>query len=160
MICAAISKIGQILKQEIPRIEGELQKNGRSRYGTHLFEQLGVQFDVNPRILRGCVEVAKCFTPSQYEARIIQPGLTWGHARLLATVAHPIRREQLIDRAIAERLSVKTLTGLVGGVEPKKPRGPGRSPAPPRNLSQGLEPAAKQLEGLPGHPRRVVRRGI
>lgn len=132
-------EIGQILKREIPRVEAELRKHDRSRYGSHLFERLGVQFDTHPRILRDCVEVANRFTPAQYESRIVQPGLTWSHARSLATVSHPIQRESLIDRAIAERLSVKDLDGLIGGDEPKKPRGPGRSVAKPRNLRAAFD---------------------
>jgi len=136
-------EIGQILKREIPRIEAKLQTQGRSCYGTHLFEHLGVQFDTHPRILRDCAEVADRFTPAQYDARIVRPGLTWSHARLLAKVPHPIQRESLIDRAIAERLSAKDLGGLIVGDAPTKPRGPGRSPAKPRNLRQGLDRLGK-----------------
>ena len=132
-------EIGQILKREIPRIEAELRKQYRSRYGTHLYAHLGVQFDIHPRILRDCVEVAERFTPAQYESRIVQPGLSWCHARLLAKVSRPLQREGLNDRAIAERLSVKDLDGLIAGVEPKKPRGPGRRVAKPRNLRAAFD---------------------
>ena len=131
-------QVGGILKARIAQVKAELEQSGYTTYGAHLFEGIGAELDVEPSTLRGCLQVAESFTLEQYESQIIAPGLTWSHARLLAGVAYPQQRELLIARTIADRLSVRELGELIRGNEPKKPRGPGRVPAPPLGLPQGL----------------------
>lgn len=135
--------IGQLLRREIAKIEAD----GRSTYGFKVYQHLGVEVDIHPRILRNCVRVAESFEPEEFKAQIVDRGLTWGHASLLTRTVDGTQRQKLIDRTVAEKLSVLELDHLITGETPKKPRGPGRSPAKPRDLPHALERLRRESKG-------------
>jgi len=132
-------EIGQLIRDEIDHVKAELERNGRSEYGTHLFKHLGVELDVEDRILRDCHRVAERFSNEEYQALVIANGLSWGHARILAVVTDTGRRKQLVARIIEEKLSADDLMSLIRHEQPRRPRGPGRSPAVPRGLPQAVD---------------------
>ena len=89
------------------------------------------------------MQAAKTFTPEQFQAKIVDNGLSWSHARLLAGVFEAKKRQRLIDKVLADKLNATELARLLVAEQPSKPRSPGRSPAKPRGLPQGLDRLGK-----------------
>jgi hypothetical protein len=132
-------EIGHILRQEIGRIEAESRAQGRSTYGLKVFDRLGIEMDIRPRILRDCVQAADAFSPQEFQSQIVDRGLTWSHARLLAVVADAKTRQSLVEKTVVDGLSADELGHLIVNDKPKKPRGPGRGVATPRNLREAID---------------------
>jgi hypothetical protein len=130
--------IGRAFIVHRKRIEKERQEQGKTLYGLNIFVQLGVALDIPDKSLRECHQVATSFSPEEFQALIIENDLTWGHAKFLAPVTNPTRRTKLIKQIVKERMSIVDMVSIIRGEQPKKPRGPGRAPAKPRNLKQAL----------------------
>ncbi len=132
-------EIGQLIQKELVGIKSELARNGHSSYGRHLFEYLGTELDIHERTLRDCHLVAERLSSDEYQALVVANGLSWGHARHLALVSDAHRREQIVKQIVKDKMPVEDLVSLIRHQQPKKPRGPGRSPAKPRGLRQAVD---------------------
>ena len=97
-------EIGLLLKEKVRWLQAEHEQFNTRRYGAHLFERLGVALDIHPRVLHDCLATAERFSVEEYRSRIVTPGITWSHARLLAYVADRETRDRLIDATIKEEL--------------------------------------------------------
>lgn len=93
------------------------------------------------RLLSDTCKLVTQFSREEYGDLIRQEPISWSHVRELLNVENRELRQELIQRVVAENLSADDLVGAIletRGWKPK-PRGPGRSPKPPRNILHGLE---------------------
>ena len=94
---------------------------------------------VSSRLLYQARKLVETFTPQQYAELTARRQISWGHITQLIQVDPEDRRQQLIERVVAEELTAEELVYEIGGASKKKPRGPGRKPKPPRNVPHALQ---------------------
>jgi len=94
--------------------------------------------DMPERILYHCKHVAEQYTADEVRQLVEDRGVSWGHLCHLMAVPDPEERMRLIERVGEEHLTIRQLADEIVPEEKPKPRGPGRSPAVPKNARQGL----------------------
>jgi len=99
---------------------------------------LGLQ----PRMLYKCAEVVNTYNRGEFLELVKLKGLTIAHLDVLI-LATPSDRRRLAEQASTEGWSAEQLRSEIRPQNPPKPRGPGRAPAVPRNVKQGLARAQK-----------------
>lgn len=102
-------------------------------------EALAEALKVSPRLLYDTKKLVETFTSQQYAELITQRQISWVHITHLMQVDSGDRRQQLIERVVAEELTAEELAYEIGGVLKKKRRGSGRKPKPPRNVPHALQ---------------------
>lgn len=101
-------------------------------------EMLADALNVSSRTLYDSKKLVDAFTPEQYIDLISRQPISWAHVCHLLQVSSVKRRQELIERVVAENWSADELGYEIADISKKKPRGPGRDPKPPRNIAQGL----------------------
>jgi hypothetical protein len=93
---------------------------GHKRYGARGVEQLATELGLDKATVYRWARVAEVWAPGEFRiviARRNKAGLavTWSHLEVLAEVSGRARRETLLEKVLAESLSVRQLRALVGG---------------------------------------------
>jgi hypothetical protein len=135
--------IGEILLEEFDRLDNRPVQNGGSVTKGEAFEAWAEALDINSRILYDCHVVAREYTREEYE-RVINGGhVRFAHAVILSR-ATPMLRANLLERTVAEHWTVQELQAQVTKEVKAAKRGPGRSPAVPRNAAYALTRLLKE----------------
>lgn len=127
-------KIGQKIEDALMRADAKSSPDTARRYRSEILAYFACEVGVSTRVMHDCHKVATCFAPAEYEKLVKRDGFQWGHVRLLAAIAGA-KRDAMILKIKQEHLTVEQFENEIVGIRHQSPRGPGRSPAVPRNIN-------------------------
>lgn len=138
-------RAGRILED----LGSALEREGGESAGSRAINLLARALGFNPRTLYQCRRVVQQYSEDEYAELIARQPISWSHVMNLLAVDDRDLRKRLVAESVEQGWSADDLASEVGRQLIKedreiRPRGPGRSPAVPKNVLQGIDRLIRQ----------------
>jgi len=110
--------------------------------------KLAKALSIPVRKLYHCRRVAEEYSAEEVQQLVRRGNITWGHLCILTDVSDRHERKTLHAQIEKEKLTTRQLAAEINPDKKPKARGPGRAPAVPKTLRQGLARVSKASDAF------------